>query len=144
MSPSLKYGRLFPRQMPGLLSWHFYVWWLLTWPRPAVGGFCWEKPENECLYSQLLKALLVGQMLNTIYPMRIGDFSRAYVIGGIGPGRVFTMGTILLEKLLDMFSYSLLFILLILLIRLPAWVSNSAYSFTLVVLIATLAIFLLA
>ena len=93
---------------------------------------------------ELLKALLVGQMLNTLYPMRIGDLSRAYVIGGIGPGRVFTMGTVLLEKLLDMFSYSILFILLILLIRLPAWVSNSAYSFTLVVLVATVAIFFLA
>ena len=93
---------------------------------------------------ELLKALLVGQMLNTIYPMRAGDFSRAYTIGGIGPGRAFTMGTILLEKLLDMFSYSLLFILLIFLIRLPVWVSNSAYSFTLVVLIATLVIFFLA
>ena len=93
---------------------------------------------------ELLKSLMVGQMLNTIYPMRIGDLSRAYVIGGIGPGRVFTMGTVLLEKLLDMFSYSLLVILLILLIRLPAWVSNSAYSFTLVVLIATVAIFILA
>ena len=93
---------------------------------------------------ELLKALLVGQMLNTLYPMRIGDLSRAYVIGGIGPGRVFTMGTVLLEKLLDMFSYSILFILLILLIRLPAWVSNSAYSFSLVVLVATVAIFFLA
>jgi uncharacterized protein (TIRG00374 family) len=93
---------------------------------------------------ELLKALLVGQMLNTLYPMRIGDLSRAYVIGGIGPGRVFTMGTVLLEKLLDMFSYSILFILLILLIRLPAWVSNSAYSFTLVVLVSTVAIFFLA
>ena len=93
---------------------------------------------------ELLKALLVGQMLNTLYPLRIGDISRAYVIGGIGPGRFFTMGTVLLEKLLDMFSYSILFILLILLIRLPAWVSNSAYSFTLVVLVATVAIFFLA
>ena len=49
----------------------------------------------------LLVALLVAQLLNTVYPARLGDLSRAYVIGERGPGKVFTLGTIVLEKLLD-------------------------------------------
>jgi uncharacterized protein (TIRG00374 family) len=93
---------------------------------------------------ELLKSSMVGQMLNMIYPMRIGDLSRAYVIGGLGPGRIFTLGTIFLEKLLDMFFYSLLFIVLILLIRLPSWVGNSAYILSIIVLLATIAVMILA
>jgi uncharacterized protein (TIRG00374 family) len=93
---------------------------------------------------KLVMSLLAGQMLNTIYPARIGDLSRAYVIGGMGPGRVFTLGTVLLEKLLDMLSYMLLFFLLIILIPLPAWVNDSVSTFTMVVVFASAAVMILA
>jgi uncharacterized membrane protein YbhN (UPF0104 family) len=39
----------------------------------------------------------------------------------------FTLGTLALEKLLDMLLYSLLFVLALLLIPLPGWVSGSTY-----------------
>ena len=45
--------------------------------------------------------LLAGQMLNTVFPARLGDLTRAYVLGGKGPGRSFVLGTVVLEKILD-------------------------------------------
>jgi uncharacterized protein (TIRG00374 family) len=93
--------------------------------------------------SPLSKSILAGQLLNTLYPARIGDLSRAYVIGGLGPGRVYTLGTIVVEKLLDTLAYALLFFLLVLLMPLPNWVNDSAYTVTLaVLLVSALAIFL--
>ncbi len=73
-----------------------------------------------------LAVLLIGQMLNTLIPARVGDISRAYMIGGMGPGRVFTFGTVVIEKFLDMVAYALLFVLLLALVPLPAWVSGPA------------------
>jgi uncharacterized protein (TIRG00374 family) len=74
-------------------------------------------------------AVLAAQALNTVYPARVGDLSRAYVVGGMGPGRIFTLGTIVLEKLIDMLFYVLLFFILFLLIPLPGWVSQSVSFF---------------
>lgn len=35
--------------------------------------------------SRYLVVLLVGQMLNTLIPAKVGELSRAYLIGGLGP-----------------------------------------------------------
>jgi uncharacterized protein (TIRG00374 family) len=99
------------------------------------------EPGRSVPLMRLLMALLSGQMLNTLYPARIGDLSRAYVIGGEQNhhgrlGRTFTLGTVLLEKLLDLLVYVLLFLLLIVLIPLPAWVNNSLYTFALAIVVA--------
>jgi glycosyltransferase 2 family protein len=74
----------------------------------------------------IFQALLVGQTLNTIYPARIGDLSRIYIVGDRGAGRVFTLGTILVEKILDTLFYALLVLMMVLSIPLPAWVSGWA------------------
>ncbi len=92
-------------------------------------------------FRSLLMSLLAGQMLNTLYPARIGDISRAYVIGGLGPGRVFILSTVILEKILDLFSYALLFLLLLFSIPLPNWVSESGYTLAGVAFLITLATF---
>jgi len=78
-------------------------------------------------YWKLLMALMAGQLLNAVYPARVGDLSRALVIGPLGPGRVYTLSTVVIEKLLDMVAYAALFLLLILLMPLPDWISNSGY-----------------
>jgi uncharacterized protein (TIRG00374 family) len=81
-------------------------------------------------------AVLAGQALNTVYPARLGDISRAYVVGGMGPGRVYTFGTIVLEKLIDMLFYMLLFLVLFFSISLPAWVNQSVLFFVGVTLLS--------
>ncbi len=101
------------------------------------------KRGREILVSKTFSALLVGQMLNTIYPARIGDLSRAYTIGGFGPGRVFILGTVLIEKILDMLSYAFLFVFLLFLIPLPAWVSESGFTFAGLALAISIATFII-
>jgi hypothetical protein len=91
---------------------------------------------NKISTWKLFLALMAGQTLNAIYPARIGDLSRALVIGSAGPGRVYTLGTVVIEKVLDMMAYATLFLLLILLMPLPAWVNNSAYTLILVTTLA--------
>ncbi len=88
--------------------------------------------------------MLSGQLLNTVYPARVGDLSRAYVIGGKGPGRVFTLGTILLEKLLDTLAYGGLFLVMLFSLPLPAWVGGSVSTFALATALVTLAAVILA
>jgi uncharacterized protein (TIRG00374 family) len=81
------------------------------------------KPAQNISLWTTFQAILVGQTLNTIYPARIGDFSRMVIVGDRGPGRAFTLGTILLEKLLDTLFYALLGVILLLSIPLPGWMS---------------------
>jgi hypothetical protein len=86
-------------------------------------------------YWKLFLALMAGQTLNAIYPARIGDLSRALVVGPSGPGRVYTLSTVVIEKLLDIVVYAVLFLLLITLMPLPGWVNNSGYTLILVAIL---------
>ena len=76
----------------------------------------------------VLRALLVGQMLNTFIPTRIGDLSRAYAIGHQGPGTAFVLGTVVLEKLIDMVAFGLIVLGLLVTIPLPDWAVRPAYQ----------------
>ena len=86
----------------------------------------------------IFKALLVGQTLNLIYPARIGDLSRIYIVGDRGAGRAFTLGTIIVEKILDTLFYALLVLMLVLLIPLPAWMGGWANKSVVVLISASL------
>lgn len=57
----------------------------------------------------LLRVLLIGQMLNMLVPLRLGDVARMVLVGREGAGRAFTAGTIAMEKSVDLLSYSALF-----------------------------------
>jgi uncharacterized protein (TIRG00374 family) len=94
--------------------------------------------------TKILSVLLTGQMLNTLYPIRIGDFSRVYVMGGMGPGRVFTMGTVIIEKLFDTITYFFLFLCLFLLIPFPGWLNSSIYGLIVLTLGLSLLVFIVA
>lgn len=86
--------------------------------------------------------LLAGQLLNAVFPARLGDLSRAYELGGKGPGRTFVLGTIVLEKILDSIAYIILFGSIIFLIPLPDWVGGSIFALILVTFIIVLGILL--
>jgi hypothetical protein len=77
---------------------------------------------------RILMSLLMGQMLNAFFPARIGDVGRIYGLGREKPGWAFAIGTVLVEKVLDMIAYALLFVTLLILMPLPGWISNSGYT----------------
>ena len=102
------------------------------------------EPGRKVSNWDLLMALLAGQMLNLLLPVRVGDLGRAYAVGSLGAGRAYTLGTIVVEKILDLVWYALLFGFVLVLIPLPEWVSSSGYSLALAAVILFLAAVLLA
>lgn len=102
------------------------------------------QPGKDITQAKYFALFLVGQMLNTIFPGRIGDLGRAYVLGGLGPGRTYILGTIVIEKVIDSLSYTMLFLFLILLIPLPEWVGQSLNFFGGVTILITMGVILLA
>jgi len=93
---------------------------------------------------RLLLAFLSGQMLNTLVPARVGDLSRALAAGTPTSGRSYALGTVVLEKIIDLLWYALLFVLLLLLLPLPGWLGDSAWGVLAGALAIGAATFLLA
>jgi uncharacterized protein (TIRG00374 family) len=82
---------------------------------------------------QLVRALMVGQMLNTLVPARAGDLARAWLLGREGvhpepPERAFVLASVMLEKVVDLLAYSLCAIVLAFLVPLPAWLRGPAMA----------------
>jgi uncharacterized protein (TIRG00374 family) len=102
------------------------------------------KPGQQVSFKRLTISHLAGQSLNMIYPARVGDLSRVYVIGEEGVSRTFVLGTVILEKLWDMLSYTLIFFLLLLVIPLPNWISDSVYGLSSVTVIFVILSFIIS
>jgi uncharacterized protein (TIRG00374 family) len=94
-------------------------------------------------FSTLFMSLMAGQLLNLIFPARIGDISRAYTVGGLGPGRAYVLGTVVIEKIIDFLIYLALFALLLALIPLPDWINQSVLASILIAMILMLALFII-
>ncbi len=78
-------------------------------------------------FTTIAATLVAGQALNTLFPARVGDLGRAHVVGRRGKmGRVYVLGTIVLEKILDLLSYTVLFLVVISLMPLPSQFTQSA------------------
>ncbi len=89
--------------------------------------------RSEVSFVTLLRALLLGQILNIALPSRPGDVSRIYMIRSTTIAWPFVAGTIVTEKTIDLMCYLLCFFLtLIFLPPLPVWVITSVYSFVIV------------
>ena len=86
----------------------------------------------------ILLAFLTGQMLNFVIPARIGEVSKVALVGRQGPGHAYVVGTLVVEKLLDMLAYGLLFVLLLAAIPLPEWIRGSGFSFVVFTLLLLL------
>jgi glycosyltransferase 2 family protein len=77
----------------------------------------------------------IGMLLNTFAPARLGDLARAYLMGEAeGKSKVYTLGTVVVEKFIDLF---LLFLSLALLtqIALPGWLKTSPQQLGLILLV---------
>lgn len=84
----------------------------------AAGG-------NPMRLRRTLMILVSSQALNWFVPGRLGDISRVMVVGAQKPGRAYVLGTLALEKTLDLAAYALLFVAVLFLIPLPDWLANS-------------------
>jgi uncharacterized protein (TIRG00374 family) len=127
----------------------FVLWGFLSVVANTLGKvFRWRvlmgPVESEVSFSRAFMSLLAGQALNNLYPARVGDITRAYLANESGSGRVFLLGTIVLEKLFDTVSYAILFIVLLLLFPLPGWINDSVYVISVLSLLGLILILILA
>ena len=98
---------------------------------PLVRAARWKllyHPEQKglsCL--RLAEVLLIGQMLNIVVPARLGEVARIYFMGKTR-SRARTLGTIAVEKWLDILMLLLLVLLVPVFVALPPWFRDSEVS----------------
>ncbi len=92
---------------------------------------------REIGFASLLGAVLSGQLLNALIPGRVGDFARAFMVGEEG-GRLFILGTIALEKLIEMLAFAILFLSLLFFVPFPTWMDVPLLSLSLLVIVGSL------
>jgi len=86
-------------------------WQLLFYPR-----------HRQRRYGKLLAILFIGQMVNIIVPARLGELARAYLVGEIeGESKALALGTIAVEKAVDLLMVLFLFVGLLLSMAVPRW-----------------------
>ena len=96
-------------------------------------------PIKRLDIGSLFSSLIIGYGANTITPAHLGEVLRAYVLGKtreISMGS--TLATIVMERIIDVFSLLVLMFLAILIHPFPDWVVKSGY----IMFAATLALFL--
>lgn len=77
---------------------------------------------HQARWSVVLAALMVGLMVNNILPARLGEIARAIFLGiRADLNKVYLMGTVVLDRLMDLAV--LLVLVLLLLVLVPAWPS---------------------
>lgn len=80
--------------------------------------------DNNSLFS----ALMIGYGANTIMPAHLGEFLRAYVLAkkqAMPMSPVFA--TIVMERIIDVFSLLILMLIALFLFPFPAWAAKSGY-----------------
>ena len=115
--------------------------WLLS----SFAGVLFHPESAGLSWTNLAGAFLVGQMLNILLPIRLGEMARAYWIGrteGIPIGRA--LGTIGVEKLADLASVGLTAVALLLLAGVPPWVQSPGRVLVITGAIAAAGILVLA
>lgn len=79
-------------------------------------------------YPPLMKAfsvLIIGQMVNLIFPLRMGEVARAYYVGEmVGTSKSLAISTIVVEKVLDMLTVLALVLLIALSMPFPIWLQQ--------------------
>ncbi|MBC8264195.1 MAG: flippase-like domain-containing protein [Anaerolineales bacterium] len=87
-------------------------------------------PDQKGLgYLRLAEVLLISQMLNIVVPARLGEVARIYFMGKIeSRSRSRTLGTIAVEKWLDILMLLLLVLLVPIFVSLPPWFRDSWVS----------------
>jgi uncharacterized protein (TIRG00374 family) len=87
-------------------------------------------------FGRVFSVLSIGVMLNAFLPARLGDLTRAYLMGeSESNSKVYILGTIAVERVQDLLFLLLSLMVLLLQMALPEWLSGSARGMALVLAI---------
>ena len=85
-------------------------------------------PIQKVKTKHLFNALLIGYMANTFTPAHLGEFLRAYVLSKKSQVRTSCVfGTIVTERIIDIFTLLFLMALTFVVFPFPNWVTKSGY-----------------
>ena len=97
--------------------------------RAARWRLLYHPDQKGLSYFRLAEVLLISQMLNIVVPARLGEVARIYFMGKIeSQSRARTLGTIAVEKWLDILVLLLLVLLVPVFVSLPPWFRDSRLS----------------
>ena len=83
--------------------------------------------HHDTKYGALLSALIIGVMINFALPFRAGEVARGYLIGTKRGNVAHVMGTIAVEKLIDVIALAVVLLLLVPMIAVPTWLGRPAW-----------------
>lgn len=85
-------------------------------------------PIKKIKTKHLFSALIIGYMANTFTPAHLGEFLRAYVLSKKSHVRTSSIfGTIVIERIIDVFTLLILMALTFVVFPFPDWVTKSGY-----------------
>ncbi len=94
--------------------------------RAARWRLLYHPDQKGISYLRLAEVLLISQMLNIVVPARLGEVARIYFMGQTeSQSRARTLGTIAVEKWLDILMLLLLVLLAPIFVSLPPWFRDS-------------------
>ena len=119
------------------LHWGFVVLALVlsivaTFSRAARWRLLLEPDVQMVPFLHLTSVLFFSQMLNILIPLRAGEFARILLIQPIS--KVHTLGSIFIEKFLDLLTLAAFLLVLPLTLSLPEWFRESIQSLLLITL----------
>ena len=118
----------------GQLDWRFMTLALvLTLVGTLARAARWKllyHPNHKNLNSlRMAEALFISQMLNIVIPARLGEVARIQIMSQSGSrSRAVTLGTIVVEKWLDIVALIVIMFLVPISVSLPAWFQDSRKS----------------
>ena len=124
----------------------FFIIVISYWLR----AFRWKLlliPIKETKIENLFSITMIGFMMNNIFPLRMGEFYRAYALGKEEKlSNSTSFATIILERIFDIFTLLLFLFFVSKSFDLPGWINNSTnliflLSFTLFILLVVITIF---
>lgn len=96
-------------------------------------------PLGYVRFSDLFSALMIGYMANIFIPAHLGELLRAYVIGKKTPlSSSAVFATIVVERIIDVYSFLLVMVLTLLIFPFPAWVQKSGAITLILIIIFTM------
>ena len=97
----------------------------------------WQPSE----YNAILGGVYLGQMFNILLPARLGELARIYFVSErLDTTKSTLLGSLVLEKVIDLVAFGLALLLLISALSLPAWVTDPGNTLIILALIAILAV----
>ena len=101
--------------------------------------------EDEVTFGQSSWAYAVGVFISQFIPARLGDLVRVYVIGQFsGVSKSKALGTLVVERLSDMFAVVILLTVLLPRFSLPSWIKVADGFAAAVAVVALVVVYLLA